>query len=55
MRNMRTLFEFFAPFIIWSPTASKLQLTDTEDVVSIDSLSLQKWLPVASEIYSDEF
>ena len=35
--------------------ASKLQLTDTEDVVSIDSLSLQKWSPMATEINREEF
>ena len=55
IRNMRTFYEFWAPFIICSPTASKLQLTDTEDIVSIDSLSLQKWSPVASEINREEF
>lgn len=55
IRNMRTFYEFWAPFIICSPMASKLQLTDTEDVVSIDSLSLQKWSPMASEINREEF
>lgn len=55
IRNMRTFYEFWAPFIICSPMASKLQLTDTEDVVSIDSLSLQKWSPMATEINREEF
>ncbi len=42
IRNMRTFAEFWAPFLICSPTASKLQHIENESDIDIDALSLQK-------------
>ena len=48
IRNMRTFYEFWSQYLIWQPSAAKLQLIDNEDVITIDSLSLQKWSPTAT-------
>ncbi len=55
IRNMRSFFEYWAKYLICSPTASKLQITAIESEIDIDSFSLQKWSPMASEINRDEF
>ena len=35
--------------------ASKLQDAETKQVIAVDTFSLQKWSPVASEIHREEF
>ncbi len=55
IRNMRSFYEFWMPYLICSPMANKLQPIDNKDVIDIDSLSLQKWSPMASEINREEF
>lgn len=55
IRNMRSFYEFWMPYLICSPMASKLQPIDNKGVIDIDSLSLQKWSPMASEIKREEF
>lgn len=55
IRNMRTFYEYWAQYLIWQPSAAKLQVVDNENVITIDSLSLQKWSPVATEINREEF
>ncbi len=55
IRNMRIFFEYWAQYLICSPTASKLQVSVNESKIDIDRLSLQKWSPMASEINRDEF
>ena len=55
IRKMRVFYEFWAQYLIWSPSAAKLQVVDNEGEIAIDSLSLQKWSPVATEINREEF
>lgn len=55
IRNMRSFYEFWRPYLICSPMASKLQPIDNKDIIDIDTLSLQKWSPMASEINREEF
>lgn len=55
IRNMRTFFEFWAQYLIWQPSAAKLQSIEIEDIIDIDALSIQKWSPVATEINREEF
>lgn len=55
IRNMRTFFEFWTQYLIWSPSATKLQPIATEETIDIDALSLQKWSPLATEINREEF
>jgi predicted nuclease of restriction endonuclease-like (RecB) superfamily len=55
IRNMRSFFEYWSQYLICSPTASKLQMKADEKEIDIDSLSLQKWSPLASEISREEF
>lgn len=55
IRNMRTFFEYWAQYVIWQPTAAKLQQAELEDVIDTDSFSTQKWSPLASEINREEF
>ncbi len=55
IRNMRAFYEFWSQYIIWQPMATKLQLSTNEYIVDIDTLSLQKWSPMASEINREEF
>lgn len=55
IRNMRTFYEYWKQYLIWQPTAAKLQLSITQDNIEIDCFSLQKWSPVAAKINRDEF
>lgn len=55
IRNMRTFAEYWTPYLICSPMASKLQQTDNQDIIHFDYFSLAKWSPLASEIQRDEF
>lgn len=55
IRNMRTFFEFWAQYLIWSPSATKLQPVGIEDIIDIDALSIEKWSPMATEINREEF
>ena len=52
IRNMRTFAEFWLPFLICSPMASKLT---THSIISIDNLTPQNWSPAASKIDREEF
>lgn len=55
IRNMRIFFEFWAQYLIWSPSATKLQPVGIEDIIDIDALSIEKWSPMATEINREEF
>ena len=55
IRNMRTFYEYWKQFLIWQPSAAKLQLSINQDTIDIDCFSLQKWSPVAAEINREEF
>lgn len=68
IRNMRTFAEFWQPYLICSPSASKLEssekcspsasdLNKTQNTISItnDYFSLAKWSPLTTEINRDEF
>ena len=55
IRNMRTFYEYWKQYLIWQPTAAKLQLSINQDNIEIDCFSLQKWSPVAAKINRDEF
>ena len=55
IRNMRTFFEFWAQYLIWSPSATKLQPVGIEGIIDIDALSIEKWSPSATEINREEF
>lgn len=68
IRNMRTFAEFWQPYLIYSPMASKLEssvkcsptasdLNKTQNTISItnDYFSLAKWSPLTTEINRDEF
>ncbi len=55
IRNMRTFYDFWAQYLIWQPSAAKLQLSLYEGLIDNDCFSLQKWSPVANEINREEF
>ena len=55
IRNMRTFYEYWKQYLIWQPSAAKLQLSINQDTIDIDCFSLQKWSPVAAEINREEF
>lgn len=55
IRNMRTFYEYWTQYLIWQPSAAKLQLSINQDTIDIDCFSLQKWSPVATEINREEF
>lgn len=55
MKKMRTFSEFWCQYLNRSPLATDLQNIDNESVIAIDSFSLAKWSPVASEIAREEF
>lgn len=55
IRNMRTFYEYWKQYLIWQPSAAKLQLSTNQDNIDIDCFSLQKWSPVAAEINREEF
>ena len=52
---MRQFAEFWQPFLICSPTASKLKIKDLQREIEYDRFALSKWSPTASEIVRDEF
>jgi len=52
---MRQFAEFWQPFLICSPTASKLKIEDLQREIEYDRFALSKWSPTASEIVRDEF
>lgn len=54
IRNMRTFYEYWKQYLIWQPSAAKLQLSINQDTIDIECFSLQKWSPVASEINREE-
>ena len=53
IRNMRQFAEFWQPFLIHSPMASKLGIESLHAEIECDRLSLAKWSPLASEINRD--
>lgn len=55
IRNMRTFYEYWTQYLIWQPSAAKLQLSINQNTIDIDCFSLQKWSPVAAEINREEF
>ena len=55
IRNMRQFAEFWQPFLICSPTASKLEIENLQREIEYDRFALSKWSPTASEIVRDEF
>ncbi len=55
IRNMRTFYDFWAQYLIWQPSAAKLQSSLYEGLIDNDCFSLQKWSPVANEINREEF
>ena len=55
IRNMRQFAEFWQPFLIHSPMASKMEFEDLQSEIECDKFSLAKWSPMASEINRDEF
>ena len=55
IRNMRQFAEFWQPFLIHSPLASKMDFEDLQNQIECDRFSLTKWSPMASEIKRDEF
>lgn len=55
IRNMRMFAEFWRSFLIWSPTATKLQLTDNQNSIEISSLSEQNWQPAATKMNREDF
>ena len=55
IRNMRTFYEYWKQYLIWQPSAAKLQLSINQDAIDIECFSLQKWSPVAIEINREEF
>ncbi len=55
IRNMRLFAEFWQPYLICSPTASKLELSDLQAEIEYDRFALAKWSPLASEIDREEF
>ncbi len=55
IRSMRQFAEFWQPFLICSPTASKLKIDSLHNDIEFDRFALAKWSPMASEINRDEF
>ena len=55
IRNMRQFAEFWQPFLIHSPMASKMDIDDLQNEIEYDRFSLTKWSPLASEINREEF
>ena len=52
---MRVFYEDWAQYLIWQPSAAKLQVIGNDGVIDIDAFSLQKWSPMAAEINREEF
>ena len=42
IRNMRAFYEFWAQYLIWQPSAAKLQLSMNQDAIDLSCFSLQK-------------
>ena len=55
IRNMRVFYEYWAQYLIWQPSAAKLQVIENDNVIDIDAFSLQKWQPMAAEINREDF
>ncbi len=55
IRNMRQFAEFWQPYLICSPSASKLEFENLHREIEYDRFALSKWSPTASEIVRDEF
>lgn len=55
IRNMRTFYEYWKQYLIWQPSAAKLQLSTNQGNIDIDCFSLQKWSPMVAEINREEF
>ncbi len=55
IRNKRYFFEFWAQYLIWQPSAAKLQSSPYEGLIDNDCSSLQKCSPMASKINSERF
>ena len=55
IRNMRQFAEFWQPFLIHSPLASKMDFEELQNQIECDRFSLTKWSPMASEINREEF
>ncbi|MBQ8969126.1 MAG: hypothetical protein IJ064_05285 [Bacteroidaceae bacterium] len=55
IRNMRQFAEFWQPYLICSPSASKLEIENLHREIEYDGFALSKWSPTASEIVRDEF
>ena len=55
IRNMRQFAEFWQPYLIHSPMASKMDIDDLQNEIEYDRFSLTKWSPLASEINREEF
>ena len=55
IRNMRVFYEYWAQYLIWQPSAAKLQVVENDNVIDVDAFSLQKWQPMAAEINREDF
>ncbi len=55
IKKMRSFYEYWQPYLNWSPMATDLQTVRNEDDIDINGFSLQKWSPLASEINREEF
>ena len=55
IRNMRVFYEYWTKYLIWQPSAAKLQLIGNDSVLDIDAFALQKWSPMAAKINREEF
>lgn len=49
-----SLYEYWKQYLIWQPSAAKLQLSINQDTIDIECFSLQKCSPMASEINREE-
>ena len=47
-------YEYRKQYLIWQPSAAKLQLSINQDTIDIECFSLQKCSPMASEINREE-
>ena len=52
LKNMRTFFEFWQPFINRQPTADDLSQSEK---INIDGLALQQWPTQMNELNREEF
>lgn len=54
IRKMRIFAEFWGNYINCSPAANELQISNNQELIVVDSLSIQNWSPVANEISRDD-